>query len=647
MMKLLFLCMGMLCYQGIWGQEPELIEAEEKQSTWNYYLQNPIDINHVKESELENLQILSPKQIKAFLEHRSHIGLFESIYELQTIPHWDMALLRQIQVFLVCQQPSKKWYHPDQSRQQVLLRWEQSLEQKKGFSPPDARSKTRYEGEAWSQFLRYRGQFNSHIRVGLLFQKDSGEVSWADFTSFFIEIKARKYIDKVIIGDFINQWGQGLIQAGGFSLGKSYESIKSTQKFHLGAIPYSSSGENGFYRGASLMFHIGSLQGQSFFSYRKLDAYVRGDSAFTSFITDGYHRTLTEISHQENVHEFTKGVHLQWNWPKSNTQLYANHTFSGYNLPKAPSALAYKQQEWHGNTVITYSMGIQIPIRSIRWMAEVASNGLKGLSFIQGAATALNKQIDFSYVLRMYSPAFYSPMAQAFSENSTTGNEMGLFIGNQIAFSKRSKLSSYIDFFAFPGQKFQVSERNTWGWEFVSRHQYEKKSRWRFFGQLKWTSKQEDGPRERPTLTRQHNIQTNLDIHRFWGPTIDWHSRLMMSLDGNRWQKDTGFLFIQDMSLKINHWKLQTRLGLFNTSSYNARLYAYEPSLPSGFSLPAYAGHGLRSAIVGAYELHKNIQLALKIGRTDYWDRNEIGSGLDVIAGTHKTDVSVQCIGNW
>jgi hypothetical protein len=123
----------MLCYQGLWGQEPELIEAEEKQSTWNYYLQNPIDINHVKESELENLQILSPKQIKAFLEHRRHIGVFESIYELQTITHWDMAILRQIQVFLVCQQPSKKWYHTDQSRQQVLLRWNKASNKKKDF----------------------------------------------------------------------------------------------------------------------------------------------------------------------------------------------------------------------------------------------------------------------------------------------------------------------------------------------------------------------------------------------------------------------------------------------------------------------------------------------------------------------------------
>ena len=92
----------------------------------------------------------------------------------------------------------------------------------------------------------------------------------------------------------------------------------------------------------------------------------------------------------------------------------------------------------------------------------------------------------------------------------------------------------------------------------------------------------------------------NLDIHRFWGPRVDWHSRLMASLDGNRWPFDSGFLVIQDLSLKINPWKIQSRLALINTSSYDARLYAYEPSLPSAFLLPAYAGHGLRSAMIGS-----------------------------------------------
>jgi hypothetical protein len=121
----------------------------------------------------------------------------------------------------------------------------------------------------------------------------------------------------------------------------------------------------------------------------------------------------------------------------------------------------------------------------------------------------------------------------------------------------------------------------------------------------------------------------------------------MACLDGHAWQSQTGFLFIQDLSVKITQWKLQSRLALINTSSYDARLYAYEPSIPFSFTLPAYTGHGIRSGIVVSYELSKTIQLALKIGRTDYLDRDEIGSSLDVIAGTHKTDVSVQCIGQW
>jgi len=77
---------GILLSQGIWGQEPELIEAEEKQATWNYYLQNPIDINQVKPSELENLQILSPQQIKSFMEHRAYIGFLNRFMNYKRYP---------------------------------------------------------------------------------------------------------------------------------------------------------------------------------------------------------------------------------------------------------------------------------------------------------------------------------------------------------------------------------------------------------------------------------------------------------------------------------------------------------------------------------------------------------------------------------
>ncbi|CAM3414003.1 hypothetical protein [Aquirufa ecclesiirivi] len=41
---------------------------------------------------------------------------------------------------------------------------------------------------------------------------------------------------------------------------------------------------------------------------------------------------------------------------------------------------------------------------------------------------------------------------------------------------------------------------------------------------------------------------------------------------------------------------------------------------------------------------HMNI--SAKMGRMDYFDRNEIGSGLDLITGSHKTDVSLQIVWN-
>ncbi|MBZ1325806.1 hypothetical protein [Aquirufa aurantiipilula] len=42
----------------------------------------------------------------------------------------------------------------------------------------------------------------------------------------------------------------------------------------------------------------------------------------------------------------------------------------------------------------------------------------------------------------------------------------------------------------------------------------------------------------------------------------------------------------------------------------------------------------------------EHLNISTKIGRTDYWERDEIGSGLDLITGSHKTDISLQIVWN-
>lgn len=647
-MKLLFVLILTLAFQAILAQQSDVFADEEKQSNYNYFLQNPLQINEVTADELSALGMLTLAQISTFISHRTQVHYFESIYELQTINGWDLALLRKIKPFLRCNKINKKWHEFHGAKHQLLIRNETTLEEKKGFSPKDARSKTRYLGNSWSHLARYRGQLNAYLRMGALIQKDAGEVNYLDFKSIFIEIKPNRWLDKIIFGDFINQWGQGLVQSGGFSLGKSFESIKATQKFHLGAIPYTSSGETSFYRGLNIQFHLGSLNFQAFSSIRNLDASLSTDSTdnskqINSWIEDGYHRTSTEISHQSNVEETAWGGSMQWIHKPTHFAIQFNLSYTLFSLEKSKSILAYKVNSWSGNQVKNYSISFQAPIYTIHFTGEFAWMPENHFSLIQGGAFAASKKVDLSYLLRYYSPSYFSPKAQGIGEGTETTNEVGLFLGNQITFDKRNKLSFYLDIFMFPGLKFEVSQPNSWGWELLSRYQWEKRGKYMFFGQLKWTSKQNDMNRDKIALTRNHLLQTSLDLHQFRSKKLNFHTRFMTCLQISANTYETGLLILQDVKYQIRSLGIQLRIGFVSSSSYDSRLYAYEVGVPLSFSIPAYYGHGFRNCLVLDYKWTKNSVFSLKMARTNYLDRDEIGSSLDLIRGSHKTDVTFQC----
>ena len=95
-MKLLFVFILMHAFQAILAQQSDVVADEEKQSNYNYFIQNPLQINQVTADELSALGILTSTQIGNFIAHRTQIHYFESIYELQTIHGWELALLKKI-----------------------------------------------------------------------------------------------------------------------------------------------------------------------------------------------------------------------------------------------------------------------------------------------------------------------------------------------------------------------------------------------------------------------------------------------------------------------------------------------------------------------------------------------------------------------
>jgi hypothetical protein len=623
---ILFLLTSFACFAQISTQE-----EEEKQSSYDYYLANPLNINLVSEAELQSSLLFNAKQIEAFLSFRKNLGSFQSILELQAIPGWELDFLRKIQDYVACNPLNPSWWKPHLSTHQVLFKTDWTVENKKGFTEPNLRSKTRYVGDRTNQMLRYRGQLNANLRIGFLVQKDAGEKELTDFSSGFLEFKSTGTVEKIILGDFINQWGQGLVQSGGFSLGKSFESIKATQKFNLGGLAYSSSVEYDYYRGINVTLKLREyLRIQTFASYRNLDATTGVDSLGNKYlrsrVEDGFHRTSSEISHKDAVQEKTVGANITYSPLNIPLVIQFNSVLTYWSLPK-PVGLGYKQPEWFGNELKNYSLSFQYPLKNIRMVGEMAYSGQRQFSILQSGATSISKKLDLSYLVRHYSAGYFSPKSNGLSENSENNNEIGLFLGLGYQINKRMKLSSYVDYFLFPGPKYQVLDSNTSGWEVLSRLQWEKRHKARGFLQGKWTRKENNDL-----------VQISLDGHYIAIKSWDFHSRLMAStLDD-----EIGYLLLQDVKWDQGKWNVQGRFAYMNTPNYDTRNYAYEPGVPYSFLLPAYAGKAIKATLVMSYQWTREIQVAAKWARITYYDRTEIGTGLDLIEGNTKTDITLQ-----
>lgn len=546
-MKYLAIAITLLCAYSLHAQVDDTQtwdESEIRQSAFQHYLQNPIDINLAKPADWYQLGLLNAKQIQSFFEFRNTTGPFLSKWELQAIPDWDLPTLKRIQDFIVCRSTIDRW-NIASSRHLWIHRLEFTVEEKKGFSPPDSRSKVRYFDSPYTELHRYKGQISKSLGLGFLLQKDAGENSLTDFSSFYLHWhQPKRLLYKIILGDFVNQWGQGLVQAGGFSLGKSYESIISTQKFHQGGLPYSSSTESGFYRGLLVGFQRKQWSLESLVSQRKWDASVQSDSLGTEFysslITSGFHRTPTELDKLNRVKEWSLGNSIVWQAKNSPLSVHGNIVWSRWSMPKRNSGKSYQATEWQGQELTNSSISANFPWKKAQWMAELAIASPSSWALIQGAAWAQSKASDFSYVFRYQSSSYFSPQAQAFGENSEVRNELGLFLGSQYRWSKRSRLSSYLDIFLFPEPKYLVSQAQTWGWEALSRYQLERRNQYNYFIQMKWTSKQEDAPKPFSAIIRKHQWQLSGDfkkqIHKQW----DWHSRLMATYIHSPAQRDWG-----------------------------------------------------------------------------------------------------------
>lgn len=160
---------------------PVQTEGIDYQSVFDVLTQlraNPLDLNIATRDELAATYLLSERQLSSLDAYRANFGDLLSIYELQAVPDFDLPTIRRLLPFVtVAGNPRLFGALPTPTDNYLILRYEQVLEEQKGFSEatPDKKGNlpTRYRGNSGQWFARYRYSRSRAFSLGFTAEKST------------------------------------------------------------------------------------------------------------------------------------------------------------------------------------------------------------------------------------------------------------------------------------------------------------------------------------------------------------------------------------------------------------------------------------------------------------------------------------------
>ena len=653
---------------------PVQTEGIDYQSVFDNLAQlyaTPLDLNRATRDELAATYLLDERQLSSFLNYRGQYGDLLSVYELQSVPELDAATIRRLLPFVEIGINALSNRLPTPADHYLLLRYEQTLEQQKGFTEgqPDKNGKypTRYLGGSGQWFARYRYSRPRAYSLGFTVEKDPGEaVTWqpnnrqygANYISFHAQIQNRGRWRNIIVGDYQLQLGQGLILSAGFVLGKSAETVQTVRRPTLGARPYTSLTEYGYLRGATATYALSRHLDITLFAARNRrdantapstsTAIVQGTIA-TSIQTSGLHRTPSALADRGSLLETNLGGHLLYH-KGQRLQIGATFLHTEFRLPLLKRNLAYNKYEFTGNQNTVVGLHGGYVYRNLNFFGEVAhsSGSLTnsgGVGVVGGMLASLSRRLDMSVVARHYDRNFHSFYANGFSENTRTINETGLYAGAKYSIYRKLTLGGYIDVFRFPWWRYLV-DKPSGGIDFLSQATYSPNRKTTFSLVFHEEHKEKNKPGSKTTPrevvgTTRRSLALNAEYTVAQGFTI--RSRVQAgTFKYAGISPSRGFALVQDATYTMRRWSLSGRVALFGTDNYDSRQYVYERDVLYAFSFPAYYDRGIRHYLLVRYEASRHLDLWLRWARTDLTNQPTIGSDLDETSVPHKSELKVQ-----
>jgi hypothetical protein len=651
-------------------------ETEEDYTTlfdrFLYFFDNPINLNNTNKQELQDLSLLNEIQINYLLEHIRLHGKLMALEELQSVEAFTLETIILIKPFVkvsyITDQVRLTWSELFKNgKNSFFIRYQQILEEQEGYTSIDdsllsAKPNSRYLGSKGRVFSRYRFTYGNTLSIGITAEKDPGEEffkgtqkSGFDFYSAHFFIRNRGKMKQLAVGDFQAQYGQGLTLWSGLAFGKGAD-ILLIKRNAAGLLPYSSVDENRFLRGIGTTWQFKNIETSIFYSSKRIDANSEvPDTTFaveqdvttiTSFQQSGFHRTLSEIEDKNSVQRNDAGGHLAFK--KRNLNIGTTLIYSKFNSNYKPKLSYYNQFNLDTNNLTNVGVDYNYVFKNVNFFGETSHSLNAGFASINGAIIMLDPKLSFSILHRNFQRNYRSLLSNAISENTLPNNEQGLYIGVKTNPFKYFTVTAYFDSYRFPWLKYQVNSPSE-GSEYLLQLNYTPSKKLDMYVRVRERSKNRNTQVPENTIlytVEQNQINYRYDVAYKVTDDIKLKSRveIIRYKLGNNEKNEKGFMFYQDViyqSLK-SPFTFTFRYAMFETDSYDSRIYAYENDVLFAFSIPSYYYRGSRSYFIIKYSGIRNVDLWFRVAQTYYNNKDEIGSGLDKINGNTKTEIKAQ-----
>ncbi|TZF82759.1 helix-hairpin-helix domain-containing protein [Pedobacter sp. BS3] len=638
------------------GEDFDYSELTER---LNFYFRNPINLNKASEQQFRELVFLSPLQISAIIDRRRKTGPYLSALELQSVDGLDLETVRMLLPFVTVNKTSLNGLSVadalHKSSNELTFLYGQVLQKQKGYTITDT-NKSRYLGSPERYLVRYRYHYGEHFSASLNMEKDAGEQFFAgvqssgfDFYSGNVAYRGDGVIGKAVLGDYSLQFGQGLTMWSGLSFGKG-ASVATVPKQDIGLKPYTSTNEMLFLRGAAVTLNLKALSVTPFVSYRKLDAStvnrdtINPDGQTGSLNQMGLHRTPTEADNRNNTSQLVYGINAGYTIGRLNVGSVVYHT--DYNRDFAPGKYLYNQYDFTGKSLSNAGLYYNYSWRNLYFYGEVAKSVDYGSAWLQGVLASLSPQVSLVLMYRDYQKNYQSFFNQALAESSVAYNERGFYSGFIISPGSKYEFTGYVDFFRFPWLKYKVDAPSS-GYEVLTQFTYMPNKQVKAYLRYKLENKQENDDIANAINFLQQVQRQNyrFDLRYSISKAFQLGNRVeLMRYHKEDHAAEWGYVAYQDLSYNpmFSKFSGNLRFAVFDTQGYNSRIYTYENDVLYGFSVPGLQDRGVRFYINGRYRVRRGLDFWVKYAVTQYTNRDDIGSGLDVINGNTRSDIKLQ-----